>query len=232
MVGGDGVDDLVPERHRVDDPVGLRRRDEPAAALGSAQAERVAHDALGPAAGEHRELRGELALLARRRAARRPPSTRPRRSRARRRGRSAAAARAGCGRASNSRIGRRLTYCSNVRRIGMSRPQSDTWSGTPGRADRAEEDRLVRAQPVEAVRGHHRAGLEVALAAPVVVRPAEAEAVAGADRARARAGRRGRPRCRCRRRGSTAMSWMTSSMAAHPFASRPRAAAAPDRARP
>ena len=28
--------------------------------------------------------------------------------------------------------GRRLTYCSNARRIGMSRPQSDTWSGTPG----------------------------------------------------------------------------------------------------
>ena len=33
MVGGDGLDDLVPERHRVDDPVGLRRRDEPARAL-------------------------------------------------------------------------------------------------------------------------------------------------------------------------------------------------------
>ena len=30
------------------------------------------------------------------------------------------------------RIGRRLTYWSNARRIGISRPQSDTWSGTPG----------------------------------------------------------------------------------------------------
>ena len=30
------------------------------------------------------------------------------------------------------RQGRRLTYWSNTRRIGMSRPQSETWSGTPG----------------------------------------------------------------------------------------------------
>ena len=48
----------------------------------------------------------------------------------------------------------------------------------------------MRAQPLQAVRGHHRAGLEVALAAPVVVRPAEAEAVAGAGRLEHALGRR------------------------------------------
>ena len=31
-----------------------------------------------------------------------------------------------------SRTGRRLTYCSNRRRMGIRRPQSETWSGTPG----------------------------------------------------------------------------------------------------
>ncbi len=54
--------------------------------------------------------------------------------------------------------------------------------GHARRPDGAEEDRLVGAQPVQAVVGHHRPGLEVALAAPVVVRPAEPEPVAGAGR--------------------------------------------------
>ena len=31
-----------------------------------------------------------------------------------------------------SRTGRRFTYCWKVRRIGIRRPQSETWSGTPG----------------------------------------------------------------------------------------------------
>ena len=33
----------------------------------------------------------------------------------------------------HSRIGRRFTYWRNVRRIGISRPHSETWSGTSGR---------------------------------------------------------------------------------------------------
>ena len=33
---------------------------------------------------------------------------------------------------SNERTGRRLTYWPNARRIGISSPQSETWSGTPG----------------------------------------------------------------------------------------------------
>jgi hypothetical protein len=33
----------------------------------------------------------------------------------------------------NSRTGRRLMYWWNSRRMGISRPQSDTWSGTPGK---------------------------------------------------------------------------------------------------
>ncbi len=32
-----------------------------------------------------------------------------------------------------SRTGRRLTYCWNPRRIGISRPHSETWSGTFGK---------------------------------------------------------------------------------------------------
>ncbi len=31
----------------------------------------------------------------------------------------------------NERTGRRLTYWLNARRIGMSRPHRETWSGTP-----------------------------------------------------------------------------------------------------
>ncbi len=38
----------------------------------------------------------------------------------------------GHGTPGSSRTGRRLTYCSNARRIGISSPHSDTWSGTPG----------------------------------------------------------------------------------------------------
>ena len=32
-----------------------------------------------------------------------------------------------------ARTGRRFTYWWNSRRIGMSSPQSETWSGTPGK---------------------------------------------------------------------------------------------------
>ena len=32
-----------------------------------------------------------------------------------------------------ARTGRRFTYCRKPRRIGMSSPQSETWSGTPGK---------------------------------------------------------------------------------------------------
>ena len=33
---------------------------------------------------------------------------------------------------SKERTGRRLTYWPNARRIGISRPHRETWSGTPG----------------------------------------------------------------------------------------------------
>ena len=33
----------------------------------------------------------------------------------------------------SSLIGRRLTYCRKARRSGIRRPQSETWSGTPGK---------------------------------------------------------------------------------------------------
>src|SRR5260370_251619 len=38
----------------------------------------------------------------------------------------------GDGTPSNRRTGRRFTYSSKSRRIGISRPHSETWSGTPG----------------------------------------------------------------------------------------------------
>jgi len=38
----------------------------------------------------------------------------------------------GDGTPSNSLTGRRFTYSSNSRRIGIKRPHSETWSGTPG----------------------------------------------------------------------------------------------------
>jgi hypothetical protein len=42
------------------------------------------------------------------------------------------AARSGDSTPSNTRTGRRFTYWRNVRRMGISRPHSDTWSGTSG----------------------------------------------------------------------------------------------------
>ena len=41
--------------------------------------------------------------------------------------------RSGEGIPGQSRIGRRFTYCRNERRIGISRPQREMWSGTSGR---------------------------------------------------------------------------------------------------
>ena len=76
------------------------------------------------------------------------------------------------------RIGRRLMRWLNVRRIGMSSPQSDTWSGTPGGAHRTEEDGVVITELVEGIRGHHRPCPEVVSAAPVVLLPGERHAVA------------------------------------------------------
>ena len=67
------------------------------------------------------------------------------------------------------RIGRRLMYRSNAWRIGSSMFHSDTWSGTPGKADGAQVDRVAVAHPVERVVVHHPAVLRVVLARPRVV---------------------------------------------------------------
>jgi hypothetical protein len=42
------------------------------------------------------------------------------------------ASRSGLATPSKTRIGRRLTYWRKARRMGISNPQSETWSGTPG----------------------------------------------------------------------------------------------------
>jgi hypothetical protein len=53
------------------------------------------------------------------------------------------------------------------------------WSGMCRVAGRAEQDRVLVAQGVEAVGRHHHAVLAVVVAAPVEVLEVEAEAVAG-----------------------------------------------------
>ena len=54
--------------------------------------------------------------------------------------------------------------------------------GDVRKTDRAEEDRVVPFDLREPVVGHHRAGLRVALAAPVEMLPVEGEAVLARDR--------------------------------------------------
>ena len=127
---------LVPERHRVDDPVGLRGADQmrPRAAARPARRRsattrsvprRVKIELLdrqlvvGAAVQSGRRL-GVLALgvLAH------DDEVDVRRSATR------AAARGSPG---SSCTGRRFTYCRKARRIGISSPHSETWSGTSGR---------------------------------------------------------------------------------------------------
>ena len=97
-----------------------------------------------PVAGEDRLLDRHLLRRARGRAARRPRSTRLRRSPGRST-RSMPGPRPAAGDETPGRMrtGRRLTYCWNSRRIGISRPHSVTSSGDVRCADRAEEDRVV-----------------------------------------------------------------------------------------
>ena len=70
-----------------------------------------------------------------------------------------------------------------------------------GPAHRAEQDRVRLRQLLHAVGRHHRAGLLVGLARPVVVRELEAEAEAARRRRRAPSAPPARSPCRCRRRG-------------------------------
>ena len=125
---------LVPERHGVDDAVRLGRGGDVLLRPLARQLEGVAHDAVGAAAGEDRFLHRGFVLG----AAEHAPAdlgilaldvlahdeevdvVGP-----------AAGERAR--HAAQQRQGRRFTYCWNSRRIGISRPQSETWSGTPGK---------------------------------------------------------------------------------------------------
>ena len=90
--------------------------------------------------------------------------------------------RSGEGMPGHSRTGRRFTYWRKARRIGISRPHSETWSGTSGPADRAEEDRVAVAQGVERVGRHHAAGLDEVVAAPRVLGQPQLEPVRATDR--------------------------------------------------
>ena len=73
-------------------------------------------------------------------------------------------------------------YWSNSRRIGISRPQRETWSAHGGEAHRAEIDGVEGAERLDAVGGHHRTGLQVPLARPVELLPLELDAVPGRRR--------------------------------------------------
>ena len=92
------------------------------------------------------------------------------------------AERSGLGTPSITRTGRRLTYWRKLRRMGMSSPHSDTWSGTPGQPTAPSRIASDGAQLVQAVGRHHRPLGEVALARPVVVDVVEGEPVPRADR--------------------------------------------------
>ena len=168
---------------RVDQPVGLRRRRQ-TAARGRRPAKRVVGDPADATPGEDRLLDGgllgqpsvepaaDLAVLALvvladdhqvdRPVVRRRP--------------------AGSVTPSNERTGRRLTYCSNARRIGISRPHSETWSGTPGRPTAPSRTASYSRKGVQPVGRHHRALGEVALAGPVELVDPQSQAVALVER--------------------------------------------------
>ena len=59
----------------------------------------------------------------------------------------------------STRAGRTLAYWSKPWQIGRRRPQSEMWSGTSRRADRAEEDRVEGLQLLQAAFGDVVAGL-------------------------------------------------------------------------
>ena len=95
---------------------------------------------------------------------------------------SGATSRRGDGMPGHSRIGRRFTYWRNARRIGISRPHSEMWSGTSGRPTAPRKIASLAPQGVERVGRHHAAGLDVVVAAPRVLGELELEPVRATGR--------------------------------------------------
>ncbi len=102
-----------------------------------------------------------ISCRCRRRAGRRSRNTRPRCSRARRRSRCrpARGPSAASSTPASSRTGRRLMYCWKLPADRDQQPPQRDVVGHAGIADRAEKDRVERAQLVEPVLRHHPAGL-------------------------------------------------------------------------
>ena len=79
------------------------------------------------------------------------------------------------------RIGRRFTYWSNSRRMGISRPQSVTSSGMSCSTYGAEEGGVAGGELVDAVNRHHSLVAAVVVRPPVPVAPFGAEAEGGGE---------------------------------------------------
>ncbi len=177
VLGRDGVEDLVPERHRVDDAVRLGRRAHPLRP-GARQVEGVADDPFDTDAGEHRLLQGELA-----RVSRVVPAAEggvlalrvlPDDHHLQLVGPAPGQRRGGAG---------QQPHRPQVDVLGERAAQRDQQApqrhvvGHAREADRAEQDRVESGQRGDAVVGHHRAGAQVPFAAVVELRPAQGEPV-------------------------------------------------------
>ena len=128
------------------------------------QLEGVAHDPVAALAGEDRPAGRPAPPACPCRAGRRSPSTRPRCSRARSPCRCRAGPRPASGERTplRSRTGRRLTYWWKPRRIGISSPHSETWSGTPGKPTAPRKIASNARSWSSPSSRHHAAGLRVA----------------------------------------------------------------------
>ena len=194
--------DLVPERHRVHDPVGLRRRRHVTAPPGG-QLEGVVDDPRHARAREHGLLHGHLSGGSRGRSARRPRCTRPPRSPGPPRSRRRAASRSGLSTPSKT------PDRAQVDVLAERAPDRDQQApqrhvvGHAGRADGAEQDRVELAQALQPVRRASSPPRARSARRTSRTPPTGSRTRGGGRPPRARRGPRASPRGRCRHRGCT-----------------------------
>ena len=183
VVGGDRLEAFVPERHRVDDAVGLGGGGDVPARTRARQLEGVAHDPVRAAAGEDALLHHRLVFGSGEHA---PADLRvlafvvlPHHPEVDVLGAAPAQRRF------NAPQQPHRAQVDVLLELPTNRNEQ-----TPkrhvvrhaGESHGAEEDRVEAANGVEAALGHHRARCRIALAAPVEVFPLEADAEAAGDR--------------------------------------------------